>query len=451
MLIKRILTTVIAIIVSLPSIFFGSSSGGQAKCTPAFTGTFLQSWYSSSWDDARWEAEVEAMQTAGIKYLILQSTAEKNSSSRWNVYYNSSLSEFDGAAYSGTDVIEAALRHCKNTGIKVFVGLNMFEGFWTFGAITDEYGKICSLAADMAEEIYLKYYNDYSDAFGGWYFVPEINNMIICSLNTAGICKGLNTVIAEIDSLNPALPLILSPFNSDYLSTGSVSASIEWITLFGLTDFRDGDIFAPQDAVGALWTKEENLRRNWEMFKTAADSCEAEVRLWANCENFDIAIPSSFGSSIITRPATENTEYVTSTLDRFVNQMKIASEYCENIITFSYNHYFSPNAVSPIYMNTYLDYLENGYSLEVNAPSRITDFRKTQSGNAVLLTWSEPEDDFGIAYYRICKNGEFLARVEGCFGNVLTQFSDPGASESAEYTITAFDAAGNASPASTAE
>lgn len=456
MLIKKIISVIIVVVTTVSGVFCPiqpPSEPVENGCAPAFTGTFLQSWYSSTWDDERWEAEVEYMKDAGIEYLILQDTAEKASrtaGSGWTVYYNSSLDEFSGAAFC-PDVIEAALRHCSGSGIKVLVGLSMFDDFWTEGAITSQYTKVCSTAADMAEEIYGLYYAQYSDCFGGWYFAPEVNNMLICQLNVLGICNGINIVINRLNSIDASLPLALSPFNSDYLSLGALDSLIDWVELLQLTNLRDGDIFAPQDAVGAKWTQEDNLRRNWEIYRAAVDGCSADVKLWANCENFESSIENSFGSGIFTRPETENTEMVTATLDRFVTQLKIASEYCDNIITFSYNHYFSPAAVSPIYIETYKDYLANGYVLESNAPAQVPNFYKGQYDENVLLTWDEPEDDFGIAYYRICKDGEFLVRIERCFGEDNNQFYDWGADESAEYTIVAYDAAGNASPIAIAQ
>lgn len=451
MLVMRVFSAFIASVIAFANILFGFSSGNVEGCNPVFNGTFLQSPTCTNWDDERWNAEVEAMQDAGIKYLILQSTADKDADSNWTVYYDSSLSEFNEAAHGAGDVIEAALSHCRSTDIKVFIGLDMFDNFWSVAAITQEYKSICGIAAEMAQEIYGEYYSTYADSFGGWYFTPEISNNIICQLSIAGFCNGLNILIDKIDSLNPDLPLLISPFNTEYLSTGYAGTLFEWIMLFKLTDFRDGDIFAPQDAVGARWTDMNNLRRNWQMYKAAVDCCQAEVKLWANCENFDIAITESFGSGTFSPPATENTEYVTATLDRFVEQMKIASEYCENIITFSYNHYFSPNVVSPSYMDTYKDYVRNGYVLESNAPEAVPDFYKGQYDGNALLTWSEPEDDFGIAYYRICKNGEFLTRIECCFDKPINQFYDWGETIENEYTITAYDFAGNASPVSTAK
>lgn len=446
---KKIISAVIAFLMSVSPL--ASAPDPEPKCAPEFNGTFLQSWLSSSWDDERWQTEIENMEKAGIKYLILQDVANKaykSSGGGWSIYYDSALPVFD-TAERAPDVIEAALRNCRDTDIKVFVGIAMFDDFWTEGAITGQYAEMCAVAADMAEEIYGKYYSRYSENFYGWYFTPEFNNILTCQVNISGLCKGLNEVLDRIDALNPDLPLLFSPFFAEYLASGPVITLSNLVRLLNGAHLRDGDIFAPQDAVGALWTKEDNLERNWKMYAQAVKAANVDIRLWANCENFTLSFADTAFDGIITRPATENSQVVTATLDRFVRQMQTASRYAENIITFSYNHYFSPELVNPIYIETYIDYLENGYKLEAEAPSQVGNFVKTPTENGISLIWDEASDNFGIAYYRIEKNGEFFARVEMCFEASELALTDANGKPGDSYLITAFDAAGNASvPAS---
>lgn len=444
---QKIISALVAFVISIIPF----SQTPERKCNPEFNGTFLQSWLSCSWSDEQWQAEIEHMQNAGVKYLILQDVANKaykSSGGGWTVYYDSSLGVFENAQRY-PDVVEAALRNCKGTDIKVFIGLAMFDDFWTEGAITGQYAEMCSVAADMAEEIYAKYYEDYSENFYGWYFTPEFNNVLTCQVNISGMADGLNEIIDSLNSLNPSLPLLLSPFYAEYLAAGPLLTLTNLVRLFDKVNFRDGDIFAPQDAVGALWTSEENLERNWKMYSAAVKTANADVKLWANCENFTLAFADTALDGVLTRPATENTQSVTATLDRFVRQMDVASRYTENIITFSYNHYFSPQAVNSAYIETYIDYVKNGYVLENQAPSAVANFTKQQSDAGVELKWDKSTDNFGIAFYRIEKNGEFLARVELCFGDVELAYTDSYGTAGDSYTIVAYDAAGNSSVAVT--
>lgn len=441
MLITKILSALIAFIIAI--FPFGAEPETEKKCEPKFNGTFIQSWMSSTWDDERWQKEVENMQDAGIEYLILQDIANKSSQSaggQWTVYYETELDCFENAV-KADDVIDMALRNCKDTGVKVFIGLAMFDDFWTQGSMTKQYSDMCAVASEMVKEIYDKYYPVYGDTLYGWYFTPEINNTITCQINIAGQAKGLNAIIKAINQTNEEKPLLLSPFYAEYLAVGSAVTLTNLVKFFHYTNFRDGDIFAVQDAIGAKWVKEENLETTWKMYSKAIESADADIKLWANCENFSLAFADSLIDGIFTRPATENTVSVTETLDRFVWQMDVATKYAENIITFSYNHYYSPDCVNEGFINTYIDYLNNGYVLEKNAPFAPTGFTAQQTDEGVVLTWNEAQDDIGIAYYRIEKNGKFLARLEKYYGWEELTFTDIG--EMGEYSIVAVDCAGN--------
>ncbi len=439
----KIISSVLVFVLSL--FPFSKDYCPEQECNPEFSGTFIQSWMSSSWDDERWQTEIEYMKRAGIEYLILQDVANKSTDNVWSIYYESNLIAFENAVqYS--DVIENALRNCKGSGIKVFIGLAMFDDFWTEGAITKQYSEMCNIAAEMVEEIYTNYYSEYSDCFYGWYFTPEFNNILTCQINVNGLCNGLNVIIDSINKTNESLPLILSPFYAEYLANGPIITLSNLVRMLNKINFRNGDIFAPQDAVGALWTSEDNLEKTWKMYSAAVKSANADIRLWANCENFTLSFPDTVLDGILTRPATENTSSITSTLDRFVWQMEIASKYAENIIIFSYNHYFSPALVNSAFMETYYDYLKNGYVLEKNAPSPVKNITETETDNGIYLEWEPADDDFGIAYYRIEKNGKFLSRIELCFdADAETSYFDTSGIINDVYSVVAVDAAGNVS------
>lgn len=406
----------------------------EPKCAPAFNGTFLQSWYSSCWDDERWQDEIEVMKEAGVEYLILQDIASLSSDGEWTLYYPSELDVFSETPVY-CDVIENALSNCTGTGIKVFIGLADFEKWWVGAGFTRDFRTVCSVSADMVTEIYGKYYADYSDCFYGWYFTPEINNNPIMKASSGLIAKGLNKIIAAADSADSGLPLLLSPYFTEYLAVPSVlSALPEWTSFMKNVHFRDGDIFCPQDAVGAGWTEESHLEKVWQMYSAAVSACPADVKLWANCENFT----SANDGGLFSPPATVEKEISTCTLDRFVRQMNVASKYCENIITFSFSHYYSPYCADDVYYRTYLSYLENGYTLESTSPSA-PEGLKCENGT---LCWQPCTDDTGIAYYLVSENGKPVERIDS--GNDLSYPCKAGKT----YTVTALDAAGNAAAAS---
>lgn len=417
----------------------------EKKCKPEFTGTFIQSWMTCVWDDERWAEEAENMKKAGIEYLVLQSLADKGykkDGGNWNVYYDCDVEALKNATYGG-DCLEPALKACQNAGIKVFVGLSMFDDFWSEAGIGSLYQDVCRIAGDMMEDIYNKYGEKYKDSLYGWYYTPEISNGLLCQLTLDGIIKGINHIIDRINEVDASKPLLMSPFYSEYIATGPIVTLCNYVRFFNKVNFRDGDIFAPQDAIGAKWTREKSLEMTWKIYKAAFDTCPADIKLWANCENFDGAIASEILGGALSPKITEYKSNITVTLDRFVRQMEVASEYAENIITFSYNHYYSPSNVNPAFINTYYDYLENGYVLEKEAPEAPENAIKAQAENGIKLSWDEAEDNFGIAYYRLEKNGKFLARIDKYYGWEENSYTDENGSIDSIYTIETVDAAGN--------
>ncbi len=417
----------------------------EPKCKPEFSGTFIQSWMTASWDDERWEEEAENMKNAGVEYLVLQSLADKaykNDGGQWRVYYDTDVEALKDATFGG-DCLEPALKACQDAGIKVFVGLSMFDDFWSEAGMGAQYQDVCRVAGDMVEDIYNKYGEKYKDSLYGWYYTPEISNGFLCQITLGGIIKGINHIIDRINEVDSSKPLLMSPFYSEYIATGPIVTLCSYVRFFDKVNFRDGDIVAPQDAVGAKWTREKSLEMTWKLYKAAFDTCKADIKLWANCENFDGAIASETLGGVLSPKITEHKTNITATLDRFVRQMEIASRYAENIITFSYNHYYSPSNVNPAFINTYYDYVEKGYVLENEAPQAPENAKKEQIENGIEITWNEAVDNIGIAYYRLEKDGEFLARIDKYYGTEENSYTDENGDINSVYTIETVDAAGN--------
>ena len=418
------------------SVVFGFSVGvtPPQKCAAQFNGTFIQSWLCLWWSDEDWQEEIRYMKEAGIESLILQDLASFTGEGA-EVYYPSELACFAGCAQE-CDVLDAALRNCQGSGIKVFVGLADYADWWIWGGIKPAYQTVCENMAEMVTEIYNNYYGSYSDTFCGWYFTPELNNVPTHKLSFGCILKGFNTVIDRANELNPNLPMLLSPYYTEYLAVPSLLATYPmWKTFFQKAHLRDGDIFAPQDAVGAQWTPFDRVEDVWKMYSAAVKTCPKKIRLWANCENMTVArktLP-------FMPPATLEKTNQTATLDRFVKQMEIASHYAENIITFSYNHFYSPNTVHAVYHDTYLDYLQNG-CLETEPPTA----PGTPAVADGVLTWNASTDNIGVAYYIVYQNGKAFARVEAD-GELRCEVNNHKT-----YTVEALDGAGNRSAMSEA-
>lgn len=417
---------VIASFVSLVMLLLGITSVPATDTEAKINGSFIQSWYAAYGDDEFWNDELTCLREAGVEYLVLQDVASY-SEDGVSAYYPSEYADPD----CPLDVIDDVLSHCSEYGIKVFIGCADFEEWWTYGGFSSRYDDVCRLTSGMFAEIYENYKDRYGDTLFGWYFTPEISNNPVMQLSLCEIVKGLNGIIDTINALDPSMPLLLSPYFTEYYAVPTVTSAIsEWVCFVNSVNFRDGDIICPQDAVGAGWTSEKNLGKVWKMYRTAVDSCDRDLKLWANCENFILAREGGFGNP----PATLETEDVPCAVDRFVRQLDAAAKYADNIICFSYSHYYSVMTGNRAYHDAYMYYLENGET-DSDAPS--------QPGGVVLsdgvLTWDAAEDNTGTAYYIIYNDGKAIARTEA---------DEPlsyRVSGSGNYFVKAVDGSGNIS------
>lgn len=441
---KKILSSLLALILSLA----GLASPATATCEPEFHGTFLQPYEGINWPDARWQQEIANMKKVGIKYLIIQYTATMDKDGAWQTFYSSDVSALSSAAKPDYDVIDAALRNCQGTGIKVFIGLSTFDDWWVQSALTSTYQTSCEVSAQMATEIYNRYYAKYADDFYGWYFVPEINNVPNMQASIVQIAEGVNKVISALNSFGTPMPLLLSPYYTEYITVPSVLETLpQWVTFFSTAKLRDGDIFCPQDAIGAEWTDEKNLESVFKMYASAVQSANCKLKFWANAENFILTRGDTAGTGFLFPSATLNTETVPATMDRFVNQLKVESKYVDDIITFSYLDYGSPSVVNPVYNNTYLDYLANNHTLETVAPTAPAALTfSSENVTSVTLTWNASTDNIGVAYYLVYVDGKPTLRVEYDGASVPTTCKLTSSASS--FGVVAVDGAGNKSEVS---
>ena len=345
-MLQRIITAFFLLAASLLRL----TPSPAPKCPAKVTGSFLQAFYCAGWDEARWDAETAWMAEAGLDTLILQHTAYLDENGQWTAYYPSELPVFRGSCAG--DIIGKALKSCRKAGIRVFVGLAEFSDWWNTAGFSGDWDAVCDVMAQMQEEILRAYRQDYGDTLYGWYFAPEIDNASVMKLSLPRIIAGFNNVLDRATALEPAMPVLLSPFYSEYLTVPSVTATLPmWQTFLNAAHLRDGDIFCPQDAIGAAWTHEKSLEKVWQMYAAAVSSAKADVKLWANCENFTAAQ----SGGLFAPPANGLTENIPAPIDRFAGQLQTAGRYAEKLVCFSMNHYYSPYIDEEAY-EAYLSY-----------------------------------------------------------------------------------------------
>lgn len=396
---------------------------------PVAIGTFLQWFLVKDWDDARWRAEFRAMQEVGMHTLVFAPTVD---STRKRAYYPTRIPGYQQAE-GYPDVVAACLRNAQAAGIKVFLGLNFHDDWWKKAARDPAW-----LYAQMeegnavADELYRLYHAKYPDAFHGWYWVWEADNLHFKMPEQADVLtRALDISVRHLKTLNPQMPVLLCPFMNAQSGTPEEYQAL-WTQVFAKSALGRGDIFCPQDCVGAGGLTLEQVAP-WFAALGRAVATKPGLRFWADTETFS------------------QDDWTSAPLNRFVAQMRAVQPYVEACLTFAYSHYYSPNVVSPGFQQTYKAYVETG-RLEAEPPSVPTRLRAERQPNGdIALSWERATDNVGVCGYYVYRNGVRISRKQTARETGTTTgrvtLRDKAAPRDTEltYTVQAYDFAGNVS------
>ena len=297
------------------------SAAVTERTWPCVRGTFVQPGAFTDYTVEKWQRHFENLKEVGIDIFIIQWTAETPYGKFADVFYPSQYAaENKAAGYREyPDFLPRVLQAAQDIGIKVFVGLNLSDEWWSFACTKVDWNQnVSACGVEMANEIYSLYKEQYPDALYGWYFAYEMFNGMRGYETRAG--EFLNMYLEPLTALDPSMPLMLSPFVQKAGGTAE-KAEQEWKKVFETADFREGDIFCCQDAVGAGHIDISQLDGYFAALKRAVDT-EPGLHFWANSEDF-------------TR------DYDSAYVSRFIKQMEIARPYVEDYVTFAYSHYYA--------------------------------------------------------------------------------------------------------------
>jgi len=328
------------------------------------------------------------------------------------------------------DLVENCLRNAKEAGFKVFLGLNFNEKWWT-ASFTPEwlFGQM-ELGNKVAEELVNRYKSRYDETMYGWYWVWEVDNLNCTTTERQDIlAKALNMNLDFLNKISPKMPFMLCPFVNYQLGNSQNNSKI-WQYVFSGTHFREGDIFAPQDCVGAGGL-ELGMVDEWFSQMKEAVKTKPGLQFWSDAETFDQRF------------------WTSAPLDRFVEQMKIVKPYVSNIISFAYSHYYSPLQTIPEYHEAYLEYVKTGALPVKIIPEPVTDLIAFSDAEAkISLSWQEPKNKVNIAGYYIFKDNKLIANLQYKSHNQFIagfKDNDSEASKVCRYEVCSYTSSGVAS------
>ena len=413
----------------------------ENKSYPIVSGSFIQCDMVYTWDDKMWTKEFQYLKEVKMDYLVLMGASSTEGDTIKTIY----PSEISGTVmkYDGIDVLDNLLRNAEKAGIKVFLGINFNNDWWKKYAYDPSWLYTQMEKGNLvADEIFTLYHSKYPNAFYGWYWMYEVNNLnFITEEQLKVLTKAIDINLTHLTEKNERLPVLLSPYMQSSFSTPELNAR-NWKYIFKNTLLSQGDIFCPQDSIGSGGLNIDKLDKWFSALKKAVDT-KPGLLFWANNENFIESDRSS------------------ATLDRFLKQLQLTNPYVTNHITFSYSHYYSPNNINSGFHKTYLQYVNTG-SLEKICPTppknvklKVVNKYKVHKVDEpkVLLTWKESKDNIGIYGYEAYRDGNLIysckrQRIYGAVnGDISTEYIDnlllASPISKHIYKVRAFDFAGN--------
>ena len=313
---------------------------------PHVTGSFIQPWAFTKYTPSKWERHFAYLKEAGIDTIIMQWVVNDSNGTVTNAYYPCTVTAVENS--SSSYMLEALLKACRKSGMKLFIGLNATSEWFSLTlSDRDWYIREAELGVKIAKEIHELYGEEYSDVICGWYFEHEFGASMGRSEEAA---EFLNIHLDGLSEIGDGLPMLMSPYLESTVTAEDTGKY--WTEVFSKTNFRKGDIFCSQDSLGVGSIPLYKFDDYYSAIRNAVETKPGLV-LWANNENF-----TSTGKA--------------ATLDRFVRQLEISDKYAEKHICFSYSHYYAPDVYgSREPHEAYLNYIKTG-EYEKPTPDEIT-------------------------------------------------------------------------------
>lgn len=391
---------------------------------PIAEGTFIQDFLVRDWDDDRWQQEFQMMKDLGMKYLVFAPTLHIDKEEQAKTLYPSRLSGVSQRWRN--DLIDLCLRNAQKAGIKVFLGLNFHERWWDVDYSEEWLFKQMELGNQVADELIDLYKSSYPDAMHGWYWVWEIANVdkLQIPVYRQALIHALNINVDHLHQRYVDMPVMLSPFMNYQVGTAKLNGKL-WQAIFEGVNFRAGDIFSPQDCIGAGGLTMEELPI-WFSELSKAVRTKPGLLFWSNAETFEQKYWSS------------------APLSRFVDQMELVSAHVSKVVTFAYSHYYSPVERTSNYHQSYLHYVRTGTLPTFDLPSPIANLTVNKKEIGMEIKWDAPSDT-SICGFWVYKDDVLIANVPLEAKKNIYLYVDKEGHAKSNYEVITYNCLGNSS------
>lgn len=285
-----------------------------------------------NWGEKEWDADFGHMHRAGIEHVILIRCGYR----RWQTFSSQVLTSEERCYEPPADLVGMFLRLSEKWGMKFWFGLYDSGKYWASGDYLHEVELNCRLI----DEVWARY--GHHAAFGGWYLSQEI------SRRTRNVSKIYAAMGRHAKEISGGLKTMISPYihgvKTDQVMAGDKAITVEehrreWDAI--LSDIAGAvDILAFQDGQVDYDELYDYLVVNRELAERYGMEC------WTNVESFDRDMPIRF---------------LPIKWEKFLFKLDAARRAgMQNVITFEFSHFMSPNSsytqAGHLY-NRYMEYM----------------------------------------------------------------------------------------------
>ncbi len=391
------------------------SSVAQDCSGPSIRGSFLQPALGDAWTLEQWRDEFHYMREARLDQMVLQWTAD--SKDKTTIYPSGVAGYTQNTKH---DVVKRALDAADASGAQVYLGLQINDDWWTNYISNRPWLENEAKVADaLADDLWKRY--GQHESLTGWYLGFEVDNVASTPAEWDNLVAFYRIAGNHLHKLTPGKPIVIAPF---FNPAADLSPS-QWETMWEYVLKRSPiDVLALQDGVGASHVTKAQLPEWFGAVRSAIENSRPSLQFWADTE--------TFVSDFEPRP-----------IRSIVNDMCAVQPYISSYLSFSFNHYMSPQQVNPLYYETYLDYLATG-KVEHVRPTTPTDLTSVAlDSQTIRLMWVASTDNVGVVGYNILRDGGQIASQRDGTTTFLDAQLNPGTTYT--YQVRAFDAAGNES------
>ena len=276
-----------------------------------------------NWGPQEWAADFDAMKAVGIDTVIIIRAGYKDQA----IFNSEVLQNYSSMIPAYDDLMDLFLKEAERCGMDLYFGLYDSGKYWHEG----DPAKEVQINKEFTREVAEKYGE--RDAFKGWYISHEID------VYDPGVMEVYTEMSEHLKSLKE-LPVLISPYVHGVKQFGDNAISFKehtenWNKIFA--QIKDSvDIVAFQDGQVGYGELQNYLR----VHKVLADKYGIES--WSNVESFDRDMPIKFPP-------------IPFKFLRYKMEQAAAAGV-ENLITFEFSHFMSPNSIYPAARNLYKYY-----------------------------------------------------------------------------------------------